>query len=102
MTRDAKLYILEHKDWKPLSASFDNNYDYNLKFDITIFRKSPSSMLEHSYAILSLSDKADDIIEEYGAVLTKEKDYLRNTLHTNCGVPLYGDKDNLSFLVKFQ
>jgi hypothetical protein len=52
------------------------------------------------YAILSLSEKADIIIQDYGASTASDKDLLRNSLHNYYGETLFGDKANLAFLNK--
>lgn len=100
MTRDAKLYLLSDKDWKQLAESIDNNSDYTLKNDVTIYQLYSASSKSQEYAILSLSDKADKVIEDYGATLAKEPNLLRNSLHQYFREPLYGDKTNISFLDK--
>lgn len=100
MTRDAKLYLLSDKDWKQLAETIDNNPDYTLKNDITIFQLYSASSKSQDYAILSLSDKADKVVENYGATLAEEPNLLRNSLHEYKGEPLYGDRTNISFLDK--
>ena len=99
MTRDAKLYFLKLRDWKPLADIFLTQSDHLLKDDITIFKLSS---IIHHYAILTLSDKVDKIVEEYGAILASEEDLLRNALlsENNYGEPLFGDKNNIGFLKK--
>ena len=100
MTRDANLYILSHKDWKPLADVLEYHPDFTLKNDVTIFQlMTPSSQGQH-YAILSLSEKADKIIQDYGATIASDKDNLRNTLHNYNDEPLFGDKTNVAFLNK--
>jgi len=101
MTRDAKLYILSDKDWKPLADLFQDDKDYNLKLDIVIYQLMTPTSVGQQYAILTLSDKADEIVEKYGATPAPEKDYLRNTLHDYHGDTLFGDKTNVVFLNKF-
>ncbi len=101
MTRDAKLYLLSGKDWKPLAESIDNNSDYTLKNDVTIFQLYSSTSKSNDYALLSLSDKSDKLIEDYGATLANEPNTLRNALHIETAhKTLYGDKENLAFLNK--
>ena len=100
MTRDAKLYLLSENDWMPLAENIYNNSDYTLKNDVTIFQLPKASNKDHEYALLSLSDKADKIIEAYGATLASEPNMLRNSLHIYHGEPLFGDKTNLIFLNK--
>lgn len=100
MTRDAKLYLLSVKDWKQLAESIDNNSDYTMKNDITIFQLYSPTSKSQDYAILSVSDKADKVIEDYGATLAEEPNLLRNSLHEYYREPLYGDRTNISFLRK--
>lgn len=101
MIRDAKLYLLSDKDWKPLAESINNNADYTLKNDVTIFQLYASSSKSQEYALLSLSEKSDTIIEHYGATLAGEPNYLRNSLHDEPSrIPLYGEKSNIAFLKK--
>jgi hypothetical protein len=101
MTREAKLYILEHKDWELLADKFIYHQDAALQIDVSIFKIGPKSTTTHSYAIITLSDKADSIVEEYGAILVGKKDLLRNTLH-NYSETLFGDISNLDFLERVQ
>jgi hypothetical protein len=100
MTRDANLYILSHKDWMPLADTVKNHQDYTLKNDVTIFRLTIPRDQVQEYAILSLSEKADKIIQDYGASSASDKDLLRNSLHNYYGELLFGDKTNLAFLNK--
>lgn len=100
MTRDANLYILSNKDWKPLANTLENHTDYSLKNDVTIFQLMTSTSQGQHYAILSLSKKSNEIIERYGAIMAVDEDQLRNTLHDYNGEPLFGDKTNVIFLNK--
>ena len=100
MTRDAKLYILSDKDWKPLAEIFQNHKDYNLKLEISIYQLMTSTSVGHHYAILTLSEKADKIVEEYGATPAADKDLLKNTMHNYHGDTLFGDKSSIVFLNK--
>lgn len=100
MTRDARLYFLKYKDWKPLAEIIETHKNYNLKHFVTIFQLMTHSSENHHYAILSLIDDVDKIIEEYGAEEAGEKDLVRNTLHDYYGEPLYGSKSNVTFLNK--
>ena len=100
MTRDAKLYFLSDKDWQPLVDLFERNTDFNLKLDISIYQLMTSTSVGRHYAILTLSDKADKIVEEYGAIPAAKYDTLRITLHDYNGHTLYGDKKNAIFLNK--
>ena len=100
MTTDAKLYILSDKDWMPLADTFENHQDYILKNDVTIFQLITPTNQVQQYAILSLSEKADKIIQDYGASIAPDKDLLRHSLHNYNGEPLFGDKTNLAFLNK--
>jgi len=99
MTRDAKLYILEDKHWKPLADLINNHKDYNMKNDVTIFQFATQDSKGDNYSILSLSDKADLIIEEYGGYHSP-KNNLIASLHNYIGEPLFGDKSNTAFLPK--
>jgi hypothetical protein len=92
MTRDANLYILSDKDWQPLANT--------LKDEVVIFQLMTSTNSGNQYAILSLSEKADKVVEEYGATPASDKDLLRNRLHEYSGDVLFGDKSNIIFLNK--
>jgi hypothetical protein len=100
MTRDANLYILSKKEWKPLCDILENNKDYTLKNDVTIFQLMTSTSINLEYAILTLSEATDKIVDEYGAIQASNDDMLRNSLHNYFGNPLFGDKTNLTFLNK--
>lgn len=100
MTRDANLYLLTNKDWIPLAEILEEHPNYLLKDYVTIFQLMTSSSTGQQYAIISISDNADKIIEQYGAKIASDKDMLRNTLHDYHGQPLFGNKTNLTFLNK--
>lgn len=100
MTRDAKLFILFYKDWKPLADTIELHKDYNLKNQVSIYQLMFSASTNQHYAILTLSDTADKIVQEYGASLADDKDLLRNTLHEYDGDTLFGNKSNVVFLKK--
>lgn len=100
MTRDAKLYILSDKDWKPLSDVINNTKDIYLARDITIFQLMSSTSIGQHYAIITRTDKADKVVEEYGALLASENNMLKTTLHDYYGEPLFGDKTNVIHLKK--
>lgn len=100
MTRDANLYHLFEKDWQPLADILDSHQDYTLKDHVIIFKINEAKSVNHRYAILSLSDKADKVVEEYGAKLAPDNDLLRFSLHEYSGDTLYGDKSNVVFLNK--
>lgn len=100
MTRDAKLYILSDKDWKPLADTFEAHKDYNLRHQVSIYQLMTSASVGQQYAILTLTDTADKIVEDYGATPAADKDLLRNTLHSYHGDTLFGDKSNIVFLNK--
>ena len=99
MIRDARLYLLTDIDWKPLAHQIEQHVNYNLKDLIVIFNLSNDKTIRN-YAILSMSEDTDKIIEKYGAKEAREKDFLRTTLHDNYSEPLFGDKTNLVFLNK--
>ncbi len=102
MTRDAKLYILSNKGWEPLSNLINNDNNIYLQRDITIYQLFTSTSKDEEYAIITLSDKADKIVEEYGAILSGQNDSLKTTLHDYFGEPLFGDKSNVIHLQKLQ
>ncbi len=99
MIRDAKLYILEDKDWKPLAELINNHNNYRMKNDITIFQFPSQDSKGDYYSILSLSEKADLIIEEYGGYHSPINT-LYASLPNYIGEPLFGDKSNTAFLPK--
>lgn len=102
MTRDAKLYFLHAEDWQVIKDAIENSrHSHQLEQEITIFLFPTSNSANGYYAILSLSDVVDKIVETAGAVEADEKDYARNALHDYYGEPLYGDKSNVAFLNRF-
>ena len=100
MTRNAKLFFLHDKDWKPLAEMVTNHNNHSLKHDLTIFQYTQAYSEGQNYSILSLSQKMDEMLTAYGAVEASEKDLLRNSLHQYMGEPLFGDKSNLIYLDK--
>lgn len=100
MRREAKLYILSDKDWKPLAAIIESHKDYEIKNNVIVYQLMTTNSINQEYAVLTLSETADKIVEDYGAKLTDEKNVLRNTLHYYQGDTLYGEKSNITFLNK--
>jgi hypothetical protein len=99
MRRNAKLYILVDKDWNPLAELINAQDDNKIKSDITIFQLfSETSQGEH-YAILTLSDKADKLVEEYGAYHSLNNSLIPS-LPDYIGEPLFGEKSNTIYLIK--
>lgn len=99
MTRDAKLYYL-HEDWQPLVYKIEQHKNYTLRDLVVIFDIYRNYPKQHRYAILSLHNDTDKIIEDFGATEADEKDLMRNDLHNYHGEPEYGDKERLVFLNK--
>jgi hypothetical protein len=99
MMREAKLYLLAHHDWKPLTTLIRGSGNKRLKYQVTIFLINESTVINH-YAILSLSPEADKLIEDYGGVQADKHDHLRNHLHDDVFKIVYGYKSNLSLLQK--
>lgn len=102
MTRDAKLYILLNKDWKPLENLINNDKDIYLRTNITIYQLFTSTSKSQDYAIITLSEKGDTLVEDYGATISNENDFLKNTLHDYFGDTLFGDKLNVIHLQKIK
>lgn len=100
MTRDAKLYILADKDWKPLAEILEQKNNYKEKLDTSIYQLMTSTSIGQHYAILTLSEESDKIVEEYGATIADDKNLLRISLHNYNGEILFGDKTNVVFLNK--
>ena len=98
MTRDAKLYFIEHQDWKPLIDILDSNKNQNLKNLVAIHGLLSEAGSSHFYAILSISDRCDKIIEEYGGILSAKDDYIIQEVKLNHTQLLYGNKTIASFL----
>lgn len=99
MTRDARLYYLHHKDWKPLVAQVERHRNYDLKDLIVIFGSNVYPPI-HSYTILSMHPVVDNIIEEYGGFEATPDDLMRNALHQDTAAPLYGEKSRIVYLNK--
>jgi len=103
MTRDAKLYYLNHKDWKPLADKIEQHKNYDLKNLIVIFDIFSAYPKHHRYAILSLHEDIDKIVEDYGEDDIKEAaedDLMRNELRNYHKDPVYGDKSRSVYLNK--
>ena len=92
MRNKAKLFILVDKDWKPLAEEVSKTPSLiNL---ITIFQLMTSISVGNHYAILSLSDTLDRIIQEFGGYESPEN-MLIYTLRNYFGDPLFGYKNNV-------
>lgn len=96
MTREARVYYLKDKDWEPLKEIFLSHQTYILRDHIVIFQASPHHAKVPVYTIYSISNEADKLIEEYGAILLDKKDYL--SLTSKESEPLYGEKSLTTFL----
>lgn len=59
---------------------------------------SGSSVDASQYAVVSLHDDVDKIIESYGAIEAGEKDLMRNQLRVSKYEPIYGEADNAMHL----
>ena len=95
MTRDARFYFLINKDWEPIKKAIDSKIDYfNQAIDIAVFRISKLKDI-HRYAILSVSEEIDTIIENCGGELN-DKDLIINALKKgNHNFELIYGADNL-------
>lgn len=100
MSRDANLYWLRGKDWKPLAALIMAHKDDRLQKDITIYQQFASSSTSYEYVIITRTEDTDKFIEDYGATVAGEIDSTRNSLHQENRDPLFGDKANLIHLKK--
>jgi hypothetical protein len=100
MTRDARLYTLNYKDWKPLIEIIEQHKDQNLKLFVMIFNLSPSDSINHYYAVLSMHDTIDKLVEDYGAEEVPKHNTMRSELHRGGYELLYGEKTNIVHLNK--
>jgi hypothetical protein len=100
MTRYAKLYTIRYTDWKPLVEKIEQHKDYSLKNLIAIYDLSKNHPGNQYYAILSLHEDIDKIVEDYGAKESPSNDYLRITLHDENEIPVYGEKSRIVYLDK--
>lgn len=100
MIRDAKLYLLSDKDWKPLADIILDHINYTLRNDITIFQLMSFHSTGQNFAILTLSENADFLVEQFGAIPlpNPESNTLTHSLYNYVGEPLFGEKENLAFL----
>jgi len=94
----AKLYLLVDKDWKPLADLINNHKDYKIKSDVTIYQLMTETCDSHHYAILSLSDQADKLVEDYGAYHSPINTLIA-TLPDYNGEALFGAKSNTIHLI---
>lgn len=97
MTRAAKLFTLENKDYKELTEILDNHKKHSLKHLVSIYQIHQDGEKEN-YGVLSVSDETDKIIEDYGAKQADKRDLIKITLIDGNKQLLYGNKDVLSFL----
>lgn len=101
MPRDAKTYFSFNSNWEWCSDIFENHPDKTLKMDVTIFQLSQEQWPLSRYAILSLSDKVDKILEENECTLASPDDrtlYIIRELGESANKPVYGRWDNLAWL----
>ena len=100
MFRDAKLYWLRDKDWKPLGELIMAHKDDRLQKDITIYQQFASNSTSYNYVIITRTEDADKFVEEYGATVASETDSTGASLRQENRDPLFGDKANLLYLTK--
>ena len=100
MTRDAKLYWISDTDWKPLIEKIEQHKNHTLKDFIIIYDLCKSHPSNQYYAILSLHEDVDKIVEEYGGEESTPNDILRITLHDENEMPVYGEKTRIVHLSK--
>src|SRR5262245_3554203 len=99
MLRDARLYHLQHLDWKPLISQVKKK-NQHLKSLIVVFKNNRLHLPIHFYSLLSMHEDLDRLIEDYGGIEADPTDLLRNALHRNTPKPLYGDKSSVVKLRK--
>ena len=100
MTRDAKLYKIIYTDWKPLIEKIEQHRDFTLKEFVLVYDLSKNHPDNQYYAILSLHEDVDKIVEASGAEEFRADDLLRLTLHDETENPIYGDKSRIIHLKK--
>ena len=93
-TRDAKLYLLDGKDWQPLANKVKD--DYKTSKDISMYYSEGKE--SKVYAVLSMTEQSDKIAEDFGCYELSKNNTLRCVLHEK--ELLYGDKSNLDYLPK--
>lgn len=77
MTRNAKLYYLNNRDYSPIKEiiEFDSDAVF-LSERITIFNHT-SNPSDNYYILLSVDDKIDKIIEENGGIEAPTNDLYK-------------------------
>jgi hypothetical protein len=96
MTRDAKLYFVTDKDWRPLKELALAHLSGIIQHDIAIFQVASDT--HHHYAVISVSDEADAVIEQYGGSLGSKRDLLIPILKEGNRYPLFGETGLTAFL----
>ena len=88
LTRDAKVFYLQDKDWKELRNLFTEHVNFMLQEKVAIFQISNYDGKYASYAIISVSDDCDEIIINYGGKTYEKNDaqiyFLRKGGGTSC------------------
>lgn len=82
----------------PLKQLIEEYKELTLKDDVAIFQLMTPTSKGQFYAIVSVSDEADKIIEEYGAISSSENDYAICELKNYTKDPLFGNKILTVFL----
>lgn len=104
MARDANVFYLKNKDWKPLEILFKAHEDYTLQNKVAIYEALPNTARLpfgsfFSYVLVSISDKGDKIIIDFGGEPILVNDLLIFDLKNNNKVPLFGANNLMSFLM---
>ena len=96
MTRDAKVYIVNSQPPEKLIELFEQDDTKRGFSNVAIFEIAGSYAQVYSYAILNVSNEADEIIQNRGGILMDYNDVVILTLKDR--KLIYGDKELLIFL----
>jgi len=92
LTMETKTYTLSNKDWEPLKQLIPD------KDDIIIFQLPQVSSKVNEYAVVSLTDKIEKTLEDYGCIQVLKDNKLLGKLQTYEGDAIYGEKKNINGL----
>ena len=93
MKRNAKLFLLTDKTWELITNEIGNDFD-----EIAIFRIMDKKYAFQEYAIVSVSDKADEIIISKGGKVVEANDGFINAMITQDKELIFGNKEVLKYL----
>lgn len=105
MIIEAKLFIYSEKGWETLVELIESKNDQRLLNEITIYKLYSSANYPplpdtmRDYAVVTLSKRAENVIEEFGGdTEIKEINLLCQEIKNQNRTPVFGNNENSKYL----